>query len=76
MPVPEQAPPPAPELDRRPIGFQGIVAQIFQVFRPLQLINPFAPAYYGTGEQNVSGDKDESVPGSNSPGLVVFGIEW
>lgn len=75
-PLPEEAPPPAPELDRGPVGFQGIVAQIFQVFRPLQLLNPFAPSYYGSGEQNVSGEEDESVPGSKSPGLVVFGIEW
>lgn len=75
-PLPEEAPPPAPDLDRKPVGFQGIVAQFFQVFRPLQLINPFAPAHYGTGEQNVSDDPDESVPGSNSPGLVVFGVEW
>jgi hypothetical protein len=76
MPVPEEAPPPAPEIDRRRVGFQGIVAQFFQVFRPLQLLNPFAPSYYGSGEQNVSEDKDESVPGSNSPGLIVFGVEW
>lgn len=56
-------------------GFQGIVAQLLRVAKPLQLINPFAPSYYGSGEQNVTPASEFSQPYPNPPGLVVFGIE-
>jgi hypothetical protein len=61
--------------ERRAEGIQGIVGQILRVFRPLQLINPFAPSYYGTGEQNVSTDESFGQPYPSQPALVVFGVE-
>lgn len=57
-------------------GFIGIFTQIFRSPRPLQMINPLAPSYYGSGEQNVVDGEDSSVKGANSPLLAFFGIEW
>lgn len=61
---------------QRPVGFTGIVSQIFKVFQPLQLINPFAPKSYGSGEQNLSRDKDWSATYFDSTELTVAGVEW
>ena len=57
-----------PEID-------GIVKQIFDVEKPWQLLNPVAPASYGTGEQNVSKD---TVAGTShhSVTLTIVGVEW
>lgn len=63
-------------VEERPVGFQGIVSQIFRAFQPWQLINPLAPEAYGSGEQNVSKDEDWAAPYYDSSGLVVFGVEW
>jgi hypothetical protein len=62
-------------MERRAEGIQGIVGQILRVFRPLQLINPFAPSYYGTGQQNMSVDDSFGQSYPSQPGLIVFGIE-
>lgn len=64
------------EVIRRAPGLQGIIAQILRVANPLQLINPLAPSYYGTGEQNVSSDKDFSASYYDSTELTVFGVDW
>lgn len=64
------------EVEPRARGLQGIVAQIFRVMQPLQLINPFAPKSFGTGEANVSADDSFSKSYPGQPGLIVFGTEF
>ena len=63
------------EVEPRATGLQGIVAQVFRVLQPLQLINPFAPKSYGTGEANVSQDDSFGQTYPSQPGLIVFGVE-
>lgn len=53
----------------------GIVKQIFDVQKPWQLINPAAPASYGTGEKNVSKDIKGGTPFQAST-LTIVGVEW
>ncbi len=54
---------------------EGIVKNIFETRKPWQLVNPAAPASFGTGEKNVSKDFGPGTP-VKSTGLIVFGIEW
>jgi len=63
-----QAPELKPEVD-------GIVKQIFDVEKPWQLLNPAAPASYGTGEKNVSKDSSAGTP-HQAVTLTVVGVEW
>lgn len=51
----------------------GIVAQAFNVKKPIQLINPLAPAKYGTGHDNVSWDPDKP---EKPKGIILLGIQW
>ncbi len=77
-PAPEEVPLPESPVEQRPAGLQGIITQFFRTFQPLQLINPFAPSYYGSGEQNVSPKADPNEPPPpyyESKGLVLFGVE-
>jgi hypothetical protein len=53
----------------------GIVKEIFVTKKPWQLVNPAAPASYGTGEKLVSRDTGPGTP-FHSTGLVVVGVEW
>lgn len=39
----------------------GVIPRVIRGGNPLQMLNPFAPANYGTGRENVSVDPD--VPG-------------
>lgn len=55
-----------------PITIEGIVAQVFKNKQPLQLINPLAPAKYGSGDQNLSRDPVTGRP----EGFIVLGIQW
>jgi len=61
---------------RQTPSFSGIIAQIFRAPQPLQMINPLAPSYYGSGKDNMVSGENDSVKGANSPLLVFFGIEW
>ena len=56
-------------------SIEGIVKQIFTTDRPWQLINPAAPASYGSGQKNVSKDFGPGTP-HHSTGVVVAGVEW
>ena len=62
----------APELQRPTT--EGIVAEIFNVKKPWQLVNPLAPKSYGHGgPKTVSySEKDPGKP----KGFIFFGIEW
>lgn len=55
------------------IKLNGSLTQAVKSKQPWQVVNPLAPASYGTGEQNVSQDPDEL--GENQ-GLLLFGIQW
>lgn len=68
---PPAQPPPPP---RAPL-VQGIVGQILRSLNPLQLFNPFAPGYYGSGQQNVITDTSLVRAYASQPAIVVVGIE-
>jgi hypothetical protein len=38
------------------VVYSGIVVQLFRAPQPFHLINPWAPAVYGSGEQNLMAD--------------------
>lgn len=75
----------APEADRREISPEriieqrpspeGIVKDIFVTRKPWQLVNPAAPAEYGSGQKFVSKDTGPGTP-YHSTGVVVLGVEW
>lgn len=75
-PEAEELPVDQVEIEPRARGFQGIIAQILRVAQPLQLINPFAPSYYGSGEANVSKDDSFGQSYFNQPTLTVLGAEF
>jgi len=54
---------------------EGIVKDIFVTKKPWQMVNPAAPAKYGSGEKKVSKDFGPGTP-FKSTGLVVVGVEW
>jgi len=60
--------------DTRP-SIEGIVRDIFIVRKPWQLVNPAAPASYGSGEKRLSKDFGPGTP-VHSQGVVVLGVEW
>jgi hypothetical protein len=51
----------------------GVIPRAIRGGNPLQMLNPFAPAKYGTGEENVSLDPD--VPGKAN-GINLFSISF
>jgi hypothetical protein len=64
---------PAPPAERRPT-VEGIVKEIFTK-KPWQLVNPVAPASYGSGEKMVSQDFGAGTP-YHSTGLIVASVEF
>lgn len=56
-------------------SIEGIVKEIFVTRKPWQLVNPMAPAKYGSGEKMVSKDFGPGTP-VKSAGLIVFAAEW
>lgn len=61
-------------IDPRP-SIEGIVKDVFVTRRPWQLVNPAAPARYGSGQRMVSKDFGPGTP-VHSAGVVVAGVEW
>jgi hypothetical protein len=53
---------------------EGIVKEVFTM-KPWQLVNPAAPAQYGSGQKMVSQDFGPGTP-FHSTGLVVASVEW
>ena len=47
------------QITRQKRTYSGIAVQVVKARNPLQLINPFAPAEYGSGEQNLVPGHDE-----------------
>ena len=66
--VPEEVATPKPSIE-------GIVKDIFVNRKPWQMVNPAAPASYGSGEKMVSKDFGPGTPYKSS-GWIVFGVEW
>ena len=52
--------------------YSGIVVQMMRAPQPLQLINPWAPREYGTGERNLVLDPIDKHP----TGLKLFAISF
>ena len=65
---------PVEPIQQRPT-IEGIVKEIFVTKKPWQLVNPVAPAKYGTGEKMVSKDFGPGTP-YHSTGWVVASVEW
>jgi hypothetical protein len=51
----------------------GVIPRAIRRGNPLQMLNPFAPATYGTAEENVALDPD--VPGKGN-GIKLFSISF
>ena len=51
----------------------GVIPRAIRGGNPLQMLNPFAPAKYGTAEENVSFDPD--VPGKAN-GINLFSVSF
>ena len=51
----------------------GAIPRAIRAGNPLQMLNPFAPAKYGTAEENVSRDPD--VPGKGN-GINLLSISF
>ena len=51
----------------------GVIPRAIRGGNPLQMLNPFAPAKYGTAEENVSFDPD--VPGKAN-GINFFNVSF
>ena len=54
-------------------GVSGVIPRAIRGGNPLQMLNPFAPAKYGTAEDNVSFDPD--VPGKVN-GINFFSVSF
>jgi hypothetical protein len=74
--APEQEPSeivPVEPVQQRPT-IEGIVKEVFTK-KPWQVVNPAAPARYGSGKKMVSKDFGPGTP-FHSTGLVVASVEW
>jgi hypothetical protein len=76
--IPPEAPAPtAPIAEARRPSIEGIVAEIFNVKKPWQLVSPLAPAEYGPStpgaEKTVSRDPNDP---EKPKGFIVFGVAW
>jgi len=56
-------------------GIEGILKDIFVTRKPWQVVNPLAPASYGSGAKLVSRDFAPGTP-HHSTTVTVFGVEW
>jgi hypothetical protein len=60
------------EIKSKNVTYSGIAVQVVKTDRPLHLINPAAPAQYGSAEDNVARDP---ITGKVS-GLKLFAISF
>ena len=60
--------------DQRPAtGVTGVVSEALKLQKPLQMVNPLAPAKYGDGHDSVTWDPDNP---EKPKGIIIFGIQW
>lgn len=64
-----------PQVSEPRPSIEGIVKEVFETRRPWQMVNPLAPASYGSGQRFVSRDFGPGTP-VHSAGVVVAGFEW
>lgn len=57
---------------RRKVVYRGALVRLSRTDKPLQLINPFAPAEYGNGYANVSRD----LATGKAQGISLFSVEF
>ncbi len=57
---------------RKQITYSGALIQLYKTDNPLQLLNPFAPASYGSGYANLSIDPVTKKPA----GIALFSINF
>jgi hypothetical protein len=62
----------APPIELRP-EVRGVIPPLIQGGDPLQMLNPFAPAKYGTAEENTVLDPD--VPGRGD-GIKLLSVSF
>ena len=62
----------APPIERRP-QIRGVIPRLIQGGDPLQMLNPFAPAKYGTAEEDTVLGPD--VPGRGD-GIKLFSVSF
>ena len=55
------------------VTVSGVIPRAIRGGNPLQMLNPFAPARYGTAKENVSFDPD--IPGKGN-GINLFSISF
>jgi hypothetical protein len=60
------------QIVRKQITYSGALVQVYKADNPLQLINPFAPASYGSGHANLSIDPVTKKPG----GIALLSINF
>jgi hypothetical protein len=53
---------------------EGVVREVF-TRKPWQMVNPAAPAQYGSGQRVVSKDFGAGTP-FHSTGVVIASVEW
>jgi hypothetical protein len=64
--------PKAPEIVKGNVVYSGLAVQVVKASNPVQLVNPLAPARYGSAEDNVLRD---GLSG-RALGLKVFAIRF
>ena len=57
---------------RKQITYSGALIHVYKTDSPLQLINPFAPASYGSGHANLSIDPVTRKP----QGIALFSLNF
>jgi hypothetical protein len=60
------------EIVHRQFTYSGVLVQIAKSSEPAQLVNPFAPAEYGTGYEN----NDRDIITHESNGIKLFSIHF
>ena len=56
-------------------SIEGVIKDVFVHRKPWQMVNPAAPAEFGSGEKKVSKDAVGGTP-HQSAGVVVASVEW
>lgn len=70
--IPTAPPAKATNLISKQISYSGALVQVYKADNPLQLINPFAPAKYGSGYANLSIDPITRKP----QGIALFSVNF
>ena len=60
------------EVVGRRVVYRGILVQLKKADKPWQLLNPFAPARYGRGDENLTRDPITDKP----RGFAVFSLKF